>query len=138
LFIPSTTAGVVLCRKCQKSQVVADAMQLMKDVDALRRGLPPYDCLTSDERAEQLSGFAVDFTGTADTTSPQFPGFRTLSDEALIEIVGAPAGTLPMRPGEREEDAIAEASAELVRRLDNAALTVAISRDETERRIAVQ
>ncbi len=112
----------------ERSQVWADAAQLVDEVKRLRAGHPPYDILSPEERAEQLAALAPD---TRDVTPLRYPGFLALGDDALIAVVADPF-TLP---GESAEQMVAEASAELARRLFAAERTALEQRDDMETRI---
>jgi hypothetical protein len=103
-------SGNPICPKCQRGQVLADISRLLADIRDLRNGDGVFEGLTLEERNEQLTALGL----PPIAAKPRFPGFATMSDDALIDVV---AGDACFMPGERE-DAIAEATVELARRLD--------------------
>jgi hypothetical protein len=91
----------------EKSQAWAQAVELVQEVHRLRKGLPPYDLLSQDERNEQLRQLAPD---PEDVGPPQFDDVRSWTDERLIDFIADPM------PG--EDGFVGEAAEELERRLE--------------------
>jgi hypothetical protein len=60
---------------------------------------------------------------TSDTQAQKmrFPGFQQMADDELIAVIADPM----LMPGQREQELLAEAAAELLRRLDRARPEVA-------------
>jgi hypothetical protein len=110
-----------------RSQVWAEAVRLVGEVRKLRRGEPPYDILSSDERAEQLEQLAPD---PQDVAPLKFGDVRRWSDEALVDLIAVPAPD--------QEDLAGEAAAELERRLEGVQRRVALEREEIEDRISAE
>jgi hypothetical protein len=76
-----------------------------------------FACLSVAERNEQL--IALNLAPDA-VPAPRYPGFLTMGDDVLIDNVSAAAAgePLPLGDGESRDEVVAEASAELARRLN--------------------
>lgn len=130
---PANHVGPLLCQRCQRACIAADAAQVIIDLQRLRDGRAPFDVLTESERAEILAGAGPNLT----LNSPKFPGFATLPPEVLTGIIADDA-PLALSPGESVADVCGAAAQELARRVDNAHAAVTVARDETEQQIEAE
>jgi hypothetical protein len=111
-------------------QALLEARQLIADAQALRQGTGVFAALSLAERNEQLQALGL----TPDALPVlRYPGFLTMSDDGLIDIVSAAAAGEPLPLGGHEsgDEVLAEASAELARRLGTWEPTAA-EREEIE------
>ncbi|MDB5293205.1 MAG: hypothetical protein JWL69_4446 [Phycisphaerales bacterium] len=80
-------------------QALLEALRLIADAQALRQGTGVFAALSLGERNEQLQ--ALGLTPDAVPTL-KYPGFLTMSDDALIDIVSAAAAGEPLPLGGHE------------------------------------